>query len=58
MNDDSTTIFAAVVFIAIAFIGGGVVASDIWKDEAVKHHKAVYYLYENNHKQWKWEDER
>lgn len=28
-----------------------------WRDEAVKHHAATYYLDKDNQRQWKWNDE-
>ncbi len=29
-----------------------------WKNEAVKHHAATYYLDKQNQRQWRWNDEK
>ena len=42
------------VILATAVIGG---VNDGWRNDAVAHGAAVYYLDENHERQWKWKDE-
>lgn len=50
-------IFGAMIF---GFLFGGIISGALvdnyWRNDAVNHNKAEYYLDNNNYLQWRWKE--
>lgn len=61
MNDEqlgdwcAITVILASVALAVAWIIHGATES-AWREDAVKHNKAEFYLDQKNERQWRWKE--
>lgn len=59
MNDETNIVKALILIMAgvmIGFVIGAVTTKKDFRDEAVDHNKAEYYLDNNNNRQWRWKE--